>query len=180
MIRFCVALCAEIFLAFITPNSVVSHMFSSLLGYRISFIVFLAFYYLTRKKFHDITTLTTNKIFIDFNNLHHLLFIDFFLFFFTKELLHFVFCNDSLTPRTFNLFIFRICFNRMFLQAMNMNLMETITSLQHGHVIIMHIFFCDLFIAEMAHSVLSFLLHSFHISCSSSSFSWVHKVFFVH
>ena len=106
MVRLRVTLCTEVFLALITPDSVVGHVDSCLLGYEVSLIVLLPLDNFSRNELHDISTLTAHEVRVGLYNLHGLVFLDDFLLFLVQILFSLELGNVLMTFRALHLFVF--------------------------------------------------------------------------
>ena len=95
----------EVFLAYMTSDSLVGHMNSSFMTYRISSFVFEAFLHFTWHKLHNISTAATNEIWIQLYNLHLLLLLYFCLLIWSKIFIELILLYNSLASSTFNIFI---------------------------------------------------------------------------
>jgi hypothetical protein len=93
VIWFCIAFNTEILRAFSASYSIVSHMFSCSIRNWLTFIIFLAFYNISRNHLHYITALTTHKTRIKFNNLHILILFNDLQLFRTQKLFDFIIIN---------------------------------------------------------------------------------------
>jgi len=69
VIWFSVATSTEILLTFRASNSMICHVLSSICTYQITFVVFKSFLNITWHEFHNVSTGTTHKIWIQFNDL---------------------------------------------------------------------------------------------------------------
>lgn len=78
VVWFWVALRAEVLLAAVASDSEICHVFGCFHGYWLTHVIFLTFDYVSWHKFHDISALTTDKVIIEFTNLHCLSFFDLF------------------------------------------------------------------------------------------------------
>jgi len=119
----------EVFLALMASNSIVGHVNSCFMTYRIASFVFESFLDFTWHKFHDITTWAAYKIWIQFNNLQFLLLRYFSLLVWSKVLIKFEILNFNLTSCTFYIFILRLSVFSLIFKTINMALMPTISTL---------------------------------------------------
>ena len=150
MIRLRTTLCTEILPAIVTSNPILCHMLCSLQRDRLSFIVLLAHLDFAGDHFHHISTLATNQIRVVLYKVHELPFIDFLLVFLGNKLLAFKICNLLVTSRAAYRFWFGHILNNIFTETVNVNLMKTISGLQHVQILIQLIVLADELVAKHA------------------------------
>ena len=153
------ALSTEILPAIVASNPILRHMLCSLHWNWLSFIIFLTHLYFAWDHLHHISTLTTNQIRIVFDKVHELSFINFLLVFLRNKLFAFVISDLFIATWAANWFWFGHLFNNFFTEAVHMDLMETISGLQHIQVLVQLIVFADELVTKHAKTLLSQLLH---------------------
>lgn len=180
VVRFSIALSAEVHLASVASNPILSHMFGCFSRNQLTSVIFGALHDFTRNQFKDVSALAAHKVFIDLHNMHRLLVVDLFQLFFGQILVCFPVLDDFLTRGTLNWFVVRPQPDSSFFKTVNMDLMPTLSGLNEGFTVILFLFRRDLSIAELALSFLRIPLHLLVVRLCPLSFGRVHEVLHMH
>lgn len=159
MIWLCLTFDAEILSTSIASDSVLSHVLCRFPANQVSFIVLLALNNLTSLHHHHISTGATDHIRIIFDDLHKLSFFNLLLILFRLKLLALKFCNFLVTPWAFHFLILRLLFNNLFPEAVDVDLVKAISTLEHVQVRIQLIVLADKLVAQHTETLLTHLLH---------------------
>lgn len=96
MVRLRVALGAEVLLTVVAPNPAFGQVPCRFIRNGLSFVILLPFNHLAWDKLHDVSTLATDKVLVDFDDLHLLCLLDLVQFLLGKKFVEFVCLNDPL------------------------------------------------------------------------------------
>ena len=102
-------------------------------------VVLLTLDNLTWHHLHDIIAAARDEVRVLLHNLLRLLLLDLCTFIRSKELVKLGGRNWNLTTRTLDFLAVGQFIFALITQAVNMNLMETICSLKHRHIVVFHV-----------------------------------------
>lgn len=180
MIRLAIAVYTEVLGARVAANSVLGHVHGSFLGDELTLVISLTLDDLAGNELHDIAARTANKVRVKLNNLHLLSLFDLRLLFLSQVLVQLVFLDGDITLGAFHLFILALHLLSILLQAVDMDLMEAVGRLEHGHIEILFILGGDLLLAKLAKSLLHLLHYILIVGLGPLPLSRVHEHIHIH
>lgn len=85
-----------------------------------------------------------------------------------------------MASRAFDWLVLRLVLDAYISKAIDVHLVEALCRLKECNVTLLLVCVCDLFVAELAHPLLRFLLHVGVVSVCSLALAWVHESSEVH
>jgi hypothetical protein len=176
MVRLFITLDTEVLLTGVAPDSVFCHMLGGFMWDRLTLVIFLALDDFTSLHEHDIFTSTAlNEIRVYFDDVHWYVFFNCLLLFFGQKLHQLVRLNLVVALWAVYVFILGKFRDRHLSKAIDVDLVEALWGLKHGHIHFCHFLLRYLLVTEFTKTIFFLLLNLLVVSSCSLSLAHIHE-----